>query len=346
MLMGNPNALTWTASQTRRSGQPISCLLRAERAESGARSVQARAPTASRSRFWERGRGWRRTVLHRGRVIIGLDGKFRACAVNGLRNVEGGEKGGSGDLVDEEKAFARARAGEGEEEKRGSAPLIGNMADLLNLEKQFAFYGAYHSNKLNVLVHMFFVWPIFFTSGMLWAYTPAIIPLPLPAGTLPLQQYMILNVNFVIAGLYALYYAALDKKAGSLGAAICLGCWIGSQAIAQSLPWSTAWKVVLLSQVTCWTFQILGHAIFEGRAPALLDNLPQAFLMAPFFVLLEFLQSFFGYEPYPGFRKTVEEKCEENIAIWKAEKAVHSKTTPLLCDRDVEDNVGSGALPP
>lgn len=177
-----------------------------------------------------RGRG-------RGRPIVGVDGQFRAWAVNGSRDVEGGETAGRGDCGEEEKAVARARAGEREEEL-----LIGNMADLLNLEKQFAFYGAYHSNKLNVLVHMFFVWPIFFTSGILWAYTPAIIPLPLPAGTLPFQQYMILNVNFVIAGIYALYYAALDKKAGSLGAAICLGCWIGSQAIAESLPWSTAWK--------------------------------------------------------------------------------------------------------
>ncbi|BBN13615.1 2-hydroxy fatty acid dioxygenase [Marchantia polymorpha subsp. ruderalis] len=308
--MGAPHTLTCApaAPTLVRAGRRISCLTRAERAEFGASSsVRARLGL------------WRSSVVHRGRgrgrPIVGVDGQFRAWAVNGSRDVEGGETAGRGDCGEEEKAVARARAGEREEEL-----LIGNMADLLNLEKQFAFYGAYHSNKLNVLVHMFFVWPIFFTSGILWAYTPAIIPLPLPAGTLPFQQYMILNVNFVIAGIYALYYAALDKKAGSLGAAICLGCWIGSQAIAESLPWSTAWKVVLLSQVTCWTFQILGHAVFEGRAPALLDNLPQAFLMAPFFVLLEFLQSFFGYEPYPGFRQAVEKKTEENIAIWKAEK--------------------------
>ena len=74
-------------------------------------------------------------------------------------------------------------------------------------------------------------------------------------------------------------------------------------------------KVVLVAQLVCWTMQFIGHGVFEAslchaisldtmyfvitpidlqtlsslqkRAPALLDNLVQAFLMAPFFVLLE-----------------------------------------------------------
>ncbi|KAF3651759.1 hypothetical protein FXO38_16442 [Capsicum annuum] len=45
--------------------------------------------------------------------------------------------------------------------------------------------------------------------------------------------------------------------------------------------------VVLAAQLFCWTGQFVGHEVFEKRAPALLDNLTQAFLMAPFFVLLE-----------------------------------------------------------
>ncbi len=36
--------------------------------------------------------------------------------------------------------------------------------------------------------------------------------------------------------------------------------------------------------------------MFEGRAPALLDNLVQAFILAPFFVWFEIL-FFFGYRP-------------------------------------------------
>lgn len=75
----------------------------------------------------------------------------------------------------------------------------------------------------------------------------------------------------------------------------------------------------MVAQIVCWTGQFIGHGVFEvlnllfltlsvtscpfclhtleilchdcnllqKRAPALLDNLAQAFLMAPFFVLLE-----------------------------------------------------------
>ncbi|KAL8130306.1 hypothetical protein V2J09_019461 [Rumex salicifolius] len=79
-------------------------------------------------------------------------------------------------------------------------------------------------------------------------------------------------------------------------------------------------QVVLAAQVICWTFQFLGHGVFEKRAPALLDNLSQAFLMAPFFVLLEALELFFGYEPSPGFRTRVKAKVEANIKEWQESK--------------------------
>ncbi|PNX86163.1 putative endoplasmic reticulum membrane protein [Trifolium pratense] len=55
----------------------------------------------------------------------------------------------------------------------------------------------------------------------------------------------------------------------------------------------------------------------QKRAPALLDNLIQAFVMAPFFVLLEALQVVFGYEPYPGFHSIVQAKVEANIEEWQ-----------------------------
>lgn len=45
-----------------------------------------------------------------------------------------------------------------------------------------------------------------------------------------------------------------------------------------------------------WLAQFIGHGVFEKRAPALLDNLVQAFLLAPLFVWMEIL-FFFGYRP-------------------------------------------------
>lgn len=49
-------------------------------------------------------------------------------------------------------------------------------------------------------------------------------------------------------------------------------------------------------QAVAWVAQFVGHGAFEKRAPALLDNLMQAFFFAPFFVWLEMLFSL-GYRP-------------------------------------------------
>ncbi|XP_059644968.1 2-hydroxy-palmitic acid dioxygenase mpo1 [Cornus florida] len=193
---------------------------------------------------------------------------------------------------------------------------MGNMG-LFDLEKHFAFYGAYHKNPVNIFIHMLFVWPIFFTSLVLFYFTPSVYYLNCP---FQCSHGLALNFGFFFALIYALFYVCLDKKAGSLGALICLVCWVGSNFLARNLGYSLAWKVVLAAQLFCWTGQFIGHGVFEKRAPALLDNLVQAFLMAPFFVLLEALQTFFGYEPYPGFHATVKAKVDAEIKEWQETK--------------------------
>jgi uncharacterized membrane protein YGL010W len=192
---------------------------------------------------------------------------------------------------------------------------------IFDLEKQFAFYGAYHSNKYNILIHLMFVWPILFTALILLAYTPPLAP-QLPAmAALPYHEYMVLNYSFVFTAVYALYYIVLEPKSGSLAALLVLLCWIGANAVAQHVPWVSGWKVVAIAQVVSWSAQFSGHGFFEGRAPALLDNLAQAFLMAPYFVLLEVLHTVFHFEPYPGFNKNVQNKVGANIAEYRSKKA-------------------------
>nr|AQX44176.1 hypothetical protein [Apostasia odorata] len=184
---------------------------------------------------------------------------------------------------------------------------------LMDLEKHFAFYGAYHSNPVNVLIHIIFVWPIFFTSLILFYFTPPLLRLPIVGG-------LDLNFAFLSVVLFAFFYVSLDKRAGSLAAALCLLCWFGSQSLAARLGFSLAWKVVLAAQLFCWGGQFIGHGVFEKRAPALLDNLSQALFMAPFFVLLEVLQIAFGYEPYPGFQASVRAKIEADRSKWQSSK--------------------------
>ncbi len=72
------------------------------------------------------------------------------------------------------------------------------------------------------------------------------------------------------------------------------------------------WKVALAIHVAGWILQFIGHGVFEGRAPALLDSLDQALLTAPLFVLLEVL-FFLGYrkEFYEKMMKQVEVDIKE-----------------------------------
>ncbi|XP_010459514.1 PREDICTED: uncharacterized endoplasmic reticulum membrane protein YGL010W [Camelina sativa] len=206
---------------------------------------------------------------------------------------------------------------------------MSRMMGLLDLEKHFAFYGAYHSNPINIVIHIIFVWPIVFTALLLLhSTTPIFDPSQLGVSqSLTLDGVLRFNLGFIFTLVYALFYICLDKKSGFVAALMCFSCWVGSSLLAVQLGPSLSFKVGLASQLLCWTGQFVGHGMFEKRAPALLDNLVQAFLMAPFFVLLEVLQSVFGYEPYPGFQARVNAKVESDVKEWRAKKQQKNKVT-------------------
>ncbi|KAF3927992.1 hypothetical protein AA313_de0200279 [Arthrobotrys entomopaga] len=81
-------------------------------------------------------------------------------------------------------------------------------------------------------------------------------------------------------------------------------------------------KIALIVHVTSWVFQFIGHGAFEHRSPALLDNIFQAFFLAPFFVWLEVLFSL-GYRP--ELRSRIDAAVVKEIAKFRAAKA--KKTT-------------------
>ncbi|KAJ0094399.1 hypothetical protein Patl1_15978 [Pistacia atlantica] len=200
---------------------------------------------------------------------------------------------------------------------------------LFDLEEHFAFYGAYHRNPINIFIHMLFVWPIFFTALLILYFTPFFNVPHVEFSFFGTHFVLVFNMGFLFALIYSFFYILLDFKAGSLAALFCLVCWVASSSVARWLGFSLAWKVVLVAQLLCWTGQFIGHGVFEKRAPALLDNLAQAFLMAPFFVLLEALQTVFGYEPYPGFHAIVQAKIEDEINEWQDKK---QRLIPKVCN--------------
>ncbi|KAF2806897.1 DUF962-domain-containing protein [Mytilinidion resinicola] len=181
----------------------------------------------------------------------------------------------------------------------------------LNLEKQLLFYGAYHSNPVNIGIHITCV-PIILVTFMLLATNSPNIPLP---SWLSIPYYP-LNLGTVAALLYSTLYVLMEPVAGT--------------ALSLFIIPSTAYSNYLTSiygapvnywaagiNAVAWILQFIGHGKFEGRAPALLDNLVQALFLAPLFVWLEVL-FYFGYRP--ELRRRLDKGVEQEIRKFKQEK--------------------------
>lgn len=69
--------------------------------------------------------------------------------------------------------------------------------------------------------------------------------------------------------------------------------------------------------VISWIAQFVGHGHYEGRAPALLDNLVQAILLAPLFVWIKILFSF-GYRP--ELKERIDREVEVEIKRYRKER--------------------------
>lgn len=80
---------------------------------------------------------------------------------------------------------------------------------------------------------------------------------------------------------------------------------------------ANSWAIAL--HVICWLAQFVGHGFFEGRAPALLDNLVQAVFLAPFFVWMEIL-FFLGYRP--ELKRRLDKAVEQEIEKFRKSKEV------------------------
>lgn len=149
------------------------------------------------------------------------------------------------------------------------------------LEQQMSFYAAYHQDPRNKLTHFIGV--------------PAIV-----LGVMILLGWARIDVGgfaisgaMLIAAVVLVYYLRLDIP---LGLAMCLvfsGLLYAAEAIvALPLMASVAWFFLFFAGG--WVVQLVGH-IFEGRKPALVDNLFQVFV-APIFLCAEVFFAL-GYKP-------------------------------------------------
>ena len=66
--------------------------------------------------------------------------------------------------------------------------------------------------------------------------------------------------------------------------------------------------IAIAVHVVSWVAQFLGHGKYEGRKPALLDNLVQALFLAPLFVWYEVLFKM-------GFYKKLQNEVDAGIEV-------------------------------
>ena len=90
--------------------------------------------------------------------------------------------------------------------------------------------------------------------------------------------------------------------------------WVATSAVFYGY---STFQVALGVHIAAWILQFIGHGVFEGRAPALLDSLDQALITAPLFVLME-VAFFFGYRR--DFHSRIMNQVRENIAEFKKVK--------------------------
>ncbi|PPR02479.1 hypothetical protein CVT24_002028 [Panaeolus cyanescens] len=167
------------------------------------------------------------------------------------------------------------------------------IADIFNVDKQLVFYGAYHSNKINVLIHVICV-PL-----IVWSFQALVAPLGqvpfLPAYHHVFSEWLVFDTNYasLMTAVYLAYYLLLEPTAALLYAPQMVLTSLTATAFAQRPDYLTT---AIAIHAFSWIAQFIGHGFAEGRAPALLDNLLGAVVLAPFFVHLEILFTL-GYRP-------------------------------------------------
>jgi uncharacterized membrane protein YGL010W len=153
-----------------------------------------------------------------------------------------------------------------------------------SLTDQLARYAAYHRDRRNIATHFVGI-PLIVVALAILLSRPAWTP---AAGSLPVSP------AWLLFGAVTLYYLALDLSLGAamaVFAAVCLalGAWFARQPTALWLGSGIALFVI------GWIFQFVGHAAYEHRKPAFVDDVI-GLLIGPLFVLAEALFSV-GWRP-------------------------------------------------
>jgi uncharacterized membrane protein YGL010W len=139
-----------------------------------------------------------------------------------------------------------------------------------------------------------------------------------PNASLPswFPQSLPINLGTTAAFLYSALYLLMEPVAGSLLLPLIMSGTLYANHLL-SIYGATANQWAIGVHVFSWIAQFIGHGKFEGRAPALLDNLAQALFLAPFFVWMKIL-FWLGYRP--ELKKRLDRAVEGEIRKFREQK--------------------------
>ena len=158
-----------------------------------------------------------------------------------------------------------------------------------SLDEQMSIYAAYHRDRRNKATHFVGV--------------PAIVfAILIPMSWVEIGAGVTLAQVFVVAVLA--YYILLDAQL-ALATMVAVGGLLYAAESVAAMGAASGWIWFGIFFAGGWAFQLVGHA-FEGRKPALADNLFQIFV-APIFLVAEV---FFAL----GLKHDVRKKIEERLA--------------------------------
>ncbi|KAH7079583.1 hypothetical protein FB567DRAFT_449431 [Paraphoma chrysanthemicola] len=185
---------------------------------------------------------------------------------------------------------------------------------VFDLKKNLVFYGAYHRDPTNVGIHITCV-PILLATGFLFGTNTPTLPVRTPAILTRLN--LPLNLGTLAAVTYSTLYLLLSPNlAGVSVTPIVMSFAALSNKLMGKYNRSKVNTIAIAVHIVSWIAQFVGHGKYEGRKPALLDNLVQALFLAPLFVWYEIL---FKLGLYKKLQKEVEVGVEEQVAKLKIE---------------------------
>jgi uncharacterized membrane protein YGL010W len=132
-----------------------------------------------------------------------------------------------------------------------------------------------------------------------------------------------LNLGTLASLTYSTLYLVLSPNvAGATITPVVLGMAALANKLTTKYNRTKVNSIAVAVHIVSWILQFIGHGKYEGRKPALLDNLVQALFLAPLFVWYEVL---FKLGFYKELQQDVEAAIEVEVAKLSKGKAKAKK---------------------